>query len=104
MGSGGSERIRSALTTTIVQLVEHNASLTDAVLAPRIHHDGVRIQVEPGVGEDLAAALMQVAPVNRWNRPNLYFGGVHAVLRHPDGRVEAVGDPRRDGIGRVVDL
>ncbi|HVQ88393.1 MAG TPA: gamma-glutamyltransferase [Actinomycetes bacterium] len=103
MGSGGSERIRSALLQAIVHLV-NGATLTQAIEAPRIHHDGRRIQFEPGVRANVAAALGEIAPVNRWTSPNLYFGGVHAVMRYPDGRVEAVGDHRRDGTGQVVDL
>ena len=104
MGSGGSERIRSALLQTIVNLVDHGASLADAIATPRIHHDGRRIHVEPGVREQLSAALAALAPVNRWSRSDLYFGGVHGVVRLPDGNVEAVGDLRRDGVGRVIDL
>jgi len=104
MGSGGSERIRSALLQTIVNLVDHGASLAEAIATPRIHHDGRRIHVEPGVREQLSAALAALAPVNRWSRSDLYFGGVHGVMRRPDGSVEAVGDRRRDGVGRVIEL
>jgi hypothetical protein len=31
----------------------------------------------------------------------MYFGGVAATLRHPDGSVEAAGDPRRTGVVAV---
>jgi hypothetical protein len=34
----------------------------------------------------------------------VYFGGVNAVRRHADGRLEASGDARRDGTGEVIDL
>ena len=33
----------------------------------------------------------------------MYFGGVGAALTSYDGRLEAVADPRRDGVTRVVD-
>jgi gamma-glutamyltranspeptidase/glutathione hydrolase len=50
------------------------------------------------------AALEAAYAVNRWSRPDLYFGGVHGVQRTPDGRVSAVGDERRGGAAAVVDL
>jgi hypothetical protein len=34
----------------------------------------------------------------------MYFGGVNAVRLHPDGRLEATGDARRDGAGAVIDI
>ena len=40
--------------------------------------------------------------VVRWPGRNLYFGGAQAVAAHPDGRLEAAGDPRRGGAGTRV--
>jgi hypothetical protein len=34
---------------------------------------------------------------------NLFFGGVQAVERRADGGFEAAGDPRRGGLGIVVE-
>jgi gamma-glutamyltranspeptidase/glutathione hydrolase len=101
LGSGGSERIRSALLQTVVHLVDGH-TLSDAVAAPRMHWDGDVLQVEPGLAPEVAAAVASVGPVNRWTARDLYFGGVQAVLRQPDGQVAAVGDPRRGGAGVVV--
>ena len=97
-GSGGSERIRSAITQLVVQLLDHRRSLADAVVAPRLHWDGRVLQAEPGLPPSCLAALRQRWPVNEWRRPDLYFGGVHAVALP----AEAVGDPRRGGLGVVV--
>lgn len=104
LGSGGSERIRSALTQVLVSLVDRERSLGDALLAPRVHDDGSTVQVEPDQPSGVVEALAEVRPVNLWSRPNLYFGGTHGVVLHADGAVDAAGDPRRDGIGVVVDL
>jgi gamma-glutamyltranspeptidase/glutathione hydrolase len=104
MGSGGSERIRSALMRVVVSLAGGGIDLEQAVNAPRMHHDGSVIQVEPGLRTHTLAALADVAPVNQWSDRDLYFGGVHAVSRAADGTTTAVGDPRRDGAGRVVSL
>jgi gamma-glutamyltranspeptidase / glutathione hydrolase len=97
-GSGGSERIRTAMTQVIVDLVDHGMALGDAVMAPRIHWDGRTVQVEPGFAPAATQHLARERPVNVWQVSDLYFGGVHAVS--PDG--SSAGDPRRGGVtGRL---
>jgi gamma-glutamyltranspeptidase/glutathione hydrolase len=103
LGSGGSERIRSALLQTVVRLV-HGDSLAHAVDDPRFHFDGSTSQLEPGVSDAIAQELAALGHVQRWTQTSVYFGGVNAVRRHPDGRLEASGDRRRDGAGSVIDL
>ncbi|MFO8074547.1 MAG: gamma-glutamyltransferase [Actinomycetota bacterium] len=93
LGSGGSERIRSALTQVVVNLVDEALGLAEAIDAPRVHWDGATLQAEPEIGAEVCAALAAHRPVNRWARRDLYFGGVHAVAA--DG--EAAGDARRGG-------
>jgi hypothetical protein len=39
----------------------------------------------------------------RFTGRHLYFGGVHSVGLRADGTIEAVGDPRRVGVGRVAE-
>ena len=104
LGTGGSERIRSAVLTTLLRLIDQEQALSDAVAAPRLHAtEAGPIHVEPGwSGEDLerldAAAVHRCWPgVEQWTAANLFFGGVHAVQRLIDGAVEAVGDRRRTG-------
>jgi gamma-glutamyltranspeptidase/glutathione hydrolase len=102
LGSGGSERIRSAITQAVLQIADRGLDLRSAVLAPRIHpHDGV-VQAEPGLPPAVLAALRALGPVAEWPAPDLYFGGVHAVLRRADGTAEAFGDPRRGGAAVVL--
>jgi gamma-glutamyltranspeptidase/glutathione hydrolase len=102
LGSGGSERIRSALLCTLTALVDRAARLEDAVRAPRLHWDRRVLQVEPGLGDEVLAALRPGREVHEWAARDLYFGGVHAVSRTADGQVLAVGDARRAGVGLVV--
>jgi gamma-glutamyltranspeptidase/glutathione hydrolase len=102
LGSGGSERIRSALLCTLIALVDRAAPLEAAVAAPRLHWDRRVLQVEPGLGEEALAALRPGRAVHEWTARDLYFGGVHAVSRAADGSVHAVGDARRAGVGLVV--
>jgi len=102
LGSGGSERIRSALLCALTSLVDRGASLHDAVAAPRLHWDRSVLQVEPGLPVEVLAALGEARPVHEWGGRDLYFGGVHAVSRRTDGRVDAAGDARRAGAVQVV--
>ena len=109
LGTGGSERIRSALVCVLARLVDAGEDLADAVDAPRVHvGSDHQIHVEPGLpvadraGLTRLAASRGWAPVDVWPTPNVYFGGVHAVRRAADGTVTAVGDPRRGGAAAVL--
>lgn len=91
LGTGGSERIRSAMTRVIAQVAE-GVDLQAAIDAPRIHldNDGV-VQVEPGFPD---AEVVELPPrVSHWRARDFYFGGVHAVSS--GGSVAA--DSRRGG-------
>ena len=95
LGSGGSERIRSALTQVIAALVLDDLPLHEAVLALRLHVDDAGVaQLEPGFAPEALAALAARRAVNVWPATDLYFGGVHAV--DTDGA--HIGDPRRGGV------
>jgi gamma-glutamyltranspeptidase/glutathione hydrolase len=95
LGSGGSNRIRSAILQTIVNVIDHGMEVDDAVRAPRVHvEDGV-VYAEPGLDlGDLEPAGQGIA---RFRALNLFFGGVHAVQRDPAGELVGGGDPRRGG-------
>jgi len=95
LGTGGSERIRSAITTVLVNILDRKTTMADAISAPRMHISGGRIDVEPHA--ELAVESIDGLPVHRWDAPDLFFGGVHGVGRRSDGSVVAVGDSRRGG-------
>jgi gamma-glutamyltranspeptidase/glutathione hydrolase len=96
LGSGGSNRIRSAILQVILRLVADGMDAPDAVEAGRVHYEEEVVQAEPGV--DVGALERQGLRVARWKRRNLFFGGVHAVARDPDsGELRGGGDPRRGG-------
>jgi gamma-glutamyltranspeptidase/glutathione hydrolase len=95
MGSGGSNRIRSAILQTIVNVLDHGMEIDAAVRAPRVHvEDGV-VYAEPGI--DLAGIEHAGHGIARFRALNLFFGGVHAVQRDPAGALVGGGDPRRGG-------
>jgi gamma-glutamyltranspeptidase/glutathione hydrolase len=93
VGSGGSKRIRAAITQVLVNVLVHGLDPVAAVEAPRAHWDGDHVEAEPGFAPDALAALALLGPVNPWPAPSMYFGGAHLVVPG----VAAAGDPRRDG-------
>ncbi len=103
LGSGGSNRIRSAILQTIVGLT-HGLDVVEAVDAPRVHFEDGAVQAEPGVDESALERLEQRGyEVVRWDDRNVFFGGVHAVSRDPaTGELRGAGDRRRGGAVAVA--
>lgn len=102
LGSGGSKRIRTAILQAIVNLVDFELTPEEAVTVPRMHTDGDLLDVEPGYEPDAVAAAAHHCPdLREWPRRNMYFGGVHIVVRGAEGRVAGAGDPRRGGLLRT---
>jgi gamma-glutamyltranspeptidase/glutathione hydrolase len=104
LGTGGSNRIRTAILQVAVNLLDHGMHLDAAVEAPRLHveRDGT-VSFEPGLAEAEWSALLALAPeAQEWPEANLFFGGVHTARRHANGGMEGAGDPRRRGHAIVV--
>ena len=98
LGSGGSNRIRSAVTQVLVNLLDFGMTPEQAVSAPRIHLEGDMLSVEPGFAEGALSALQSAAPRSHlWPEKNLFFGGVHTVSVGHGGVFDGAGDPRRGG-------
>jgi gamma-glutamyltranspeptidase/glutathione hydrolase len=98
LGSGGSNRIRSAILQVLGNMLEFDMDLEQAVRAPRLHLERNQLSVEPGFSNDALEALDKEWPgAKQWPDINLFFGGVHAVGRLANGEFRAAGDPRRGG-------
>ena len=95
IGSGGSNRIRSAIIQVILNLSK-GMNLKTAIQSPRIHLEGNTLHCEPGITLPEENKLSNRFHIHQWDEQNLFFGGVNAVTA-----VEAVGDPRRGGTGEV---
>jgi gamma-glutamyltranspeptidase/glutathione hydrolase len=103
LGSGGSNRIRSAVLQVVLHLVDRERGAQDAVEAPRLHIEGAQANLEAGFPEGSERLLAEAFDeVRSWPERNLFFGGAHVVTRDPSGNFEAAGDPRRGGIARLV--
>lgn len=99
-GSGGSNRLRTAILQTISHLLDHDLAVEAAVSAPRLHIEGDLLHLEPGFSELTRQHLMTAYPNNQcWSAPNLFFGGTHTVVA-TDKEISGAGDPRRGGVFR----
>ena len=94
LGSGGSNRIRSAITQVILNILTKNMNLEEAIEAPRIHLEENIIHCESGVNTEILS--FPWSKIHHWHEKNLFFGGVNAVTP-----TNAVGDTRRSGYGLV---
>ncbi len=102
-GSGGSNRIRSAILQVISNLLDFQMPLDIAVSQPRIHYEGDLLSLEGGIAPATAEALLPAFPKQQvWDRKSLFFGGAHSVLRDRNGRLQGVGDERRGGVTLVA--
>ncbi|RMF32511.1 MAG: gamma-glutamyltransferase, partial [Chloroflexi bacterium] len=102
LGSGGSNRLRTAIFQVLNNLLDFPLSLERAVLAPRVHFEEGILHLEGGYNPQVADELEALGyRVNRWRQRNLYFGGVHAVAWRGD-TIEATGDPRRGGAVAIL--
>ena len=96
LGSGGSNRIRSANVQVILNLIEKNMNLNDAIENPRIHLEGKELYCEPGIKIESKEIINQLS-LKLFKQKNVFFGGVNAV-----SRTEAIGDSRRGGCGIIT--
>ncbi len=104
LGSGGSNRIRSAMLQVISRISLDGSALTDAVEAPRMHVENDHLDFEDQFSGDDRKTIADAFPDHRaWPEPNMFFGGVHAVSLSADGKYDGAGDRRRDGIALVVE-
>ena len=106
LGSGGSNRIRTAIFQVLINLIDQRMSLKEAVDAPRLHVEHGIANAEGDLGDACREALAMASEpfaerVMDWPPHNLFFGGVHAVSRDAKGAVAAAGDPRRGGAAEV---
>jgi gamma-glutamyltranspeptidase/glutathione hydrolase len=104
LGSGGSNRIRTAILQVVLNLVDSGMSIDEAIRSPRIHFERDVLNVEPGCDEqELVIADASFADMNVWESKSMFFGGVHGVGYDPQyDEYVASGDERRGGDARVV--
>ena len=97
-GSGGSNRLRTAILQTLNNLYNFGMDVREAVDSPRLHVEKDLLSIEPGFPAPAVDELCAGYPDHhRWSEKNLFFGGTHTVIH--DGRgFSGAGDPRRGGV------
>jgi gamma-glutamyltranspeptidase/glutathione hydrolase len=87
IGSPGADRITTAIAQVLAGYISGGMSLEAAVCHPRVHlHRAGRADEQIRVETDLT----------------MYYGGVGAAITGPGGALDAVADPRRSGVSRIV--
>jgi gamma-glutamyltranspeptidase/glutathione hydrolase len=104
LGSGGSNRIRSAILQALLNLLAYQRPLDEAVNAARLHVEGRKLWFEnPGLGAGTADALQAAWPgATRFDTMSMFFGGVNCVA-DTNGHLHGAGDRRRGGVAVVAE-
>jgi gamma-glutamyltranspeptidase/glutathione hydrolase len=103
LGTGGSNRIRTAILQVLINLIDFAQDARTAVMAPRLHFEDGLANLEEGFDQAARAAVADLSEtVVDWPSHSFFFGGVHSVTRSADGALAAAGDPRRQGTAVVV--
>lgn len=104
LGTPGGATIITNVFQNLVNLIDYDMTLVEAVHAPRIHHQHLpdRIQYEHGsLSMKTIAALENMGHTvqERHDSESLYpyIGDVQAIFVRADGTLEGVSDPRRGG-------
>lgn len=99
LGSGGANRIRTAITQVVCQLIDAGRAPADAVCAARLHFEHGVLNAEGFSRHDGGADLAALGAdrLVLFRDRNMFFGGVHVAQKLADGTLRGAGDPRRSG-------
>jgi gamma-glutamyltranspeptidase / glutathione hydrolase len=99
LGSGGSNRIRTAIFQVISNLIDFNLPIKEAINLPRVHWENKTFSIEP-YAQQFLENLNLPAETNLycWKEQNMFFGGVHGVRKTEQNKMEGSGDQRRGGV------
>lgn len=103
MGTGGANRIRTAILQVVSLLADDDLDPAAAVAHARLHFEDGVLNAEIFGRHDGGDPLAVLAPKGlvRFDAPNLFFGGVNLVHMNAEGRVMGAGDSRRGGVFRL---
>lgn len=96
VGTPGGSTIITSVYQTILNVIDHDMTMTDAVAEKRIHHQWKPewISVEKGAVDSLVQKELEAMGHQIKERGTI--GRVEAILVRPDGSYEGAADPRGD--------
>jgi gamma-glutamyltranspeptidase/glutathione hydrolase len=98
VGTPGGPRIITMVYHVISNVIDHRMTLPDAVVAPRMHHQGLPDTLRVERGGFPPATLDSLRARGHAIGAGGYWGDVEAIIRSPAGW-QGVSDPRRGGGG-----
>ena len=100
IGSPGAGRIGSTIVEILVNVIDFDMSLENAIRAPKFTgYDAYKaIELEDDFPQETIDLLLEMGhEVKRYPYPDLYFGGPNAIEVGEDGVLTGVGSIRRQG-------
>ena len=99
IGTPGGQRISAVLAQVLIDILDFNMPLADALNAPRFCPVRQMLVVETRIPDTTLQALQAKGwKIQPFGSVNSYFGGVHAIQIEPmTGQLIGAADPRRDG-------
>jgi len=101
-GAAGGSRIISATMQAVWRVLEHGASMADAIAAPRLHDQLMPNQVTFEYTFDNATVASMVEKGHNVTWVRLGVSAVQGIRRRPDGTFEAAGEPRQLNSGGMT--
>lgn len=96
VGTPGGSTIITSVFQTILNVIAHEMTMTEAVNAKRIHHQWKPDEIQPEAGAINDAVRKALEGMGHRISPRGSIGRVDAILVKPDGRLEGAADPRGD--------
>jgi gamma-glutamyltranspeptidase/glutathione hydrolase len=99
LGTGGANRIRTAILQVICNTIDFRMEPDAAVNSPRVHWEDNTLSLEPGFKIEDYEQIEDFKSFENvlYQKNNMFFGGVHAVYMDPDWKLRGAGDMRREG-------
>ncbi len=98
LGSAGSNRIRSAITQSILNYTVFGHNIQEVCEEKRMHFEKGQLFFEPGFDKHVIDMAKEHYDVTLFDEKSMFFGGVNAVT----GELQGGSDPRRGGATVVV--
>ncbi len=83
----------------VMNMIDFAMNGQEALDAPRWQWiDGLRIEVEPGFGDDVVRRLKELGHIVKVNSDPTSFGRGQIIRRKEDGALEGASEARADGL------